>query len=130
MVDTDINVSENTVAGVVSALTLAVAFTLMGLGFENFWVVFPIGFGAILPMTLKLFDSHNFENATRDEKQEVDSNEKDPIEELRERFASGEISEQEFERKVEKLVETEDSKASEEKDVRNSDEKSLEIDYN
>ncbi|MBB6645968.1 hypothetical protein [Halobellus ruber] len=40
------------VSGLVSILTLGVAFTLLALGVEFFWVAFPVGFGGVLPIAL------------------------------------------------------------------------------
>lgn len=42
------------VAGIVSLLTLGVAFGLLALGVEAFWVAFPVGFGGVLPISLGL----------------------------------------------------------------------------
>lgn len=40
------------VSGLVSILTLGVAFGLLALGVEFFWVAFPVGFGGVLPVAL------------------------------------------------------------------------------
>lgn len=34
--------------GGISAGTLLVAFTLMAVGFDHFWIAFPLGFGLVL----------------------------------------------------------------------------------
>jgi len=101
-------------AGAVTFLTLAVAFGLMFLGVPYFWVAFPVGFGGLLPLSASLAKwyesnradererSHGYESATgRDD--ETD----EAIDALRERYARGEIDDAEFERRVERLLETE-----------------------
>jgi hypothetical protein len=42
------------VVGILSLLTLGTAFGLLALGIEDFWVVFPVGFGGVLPIALGL----------------------------------------------------------------------------
>lgn len=42
------------VVGIISLLTLGTAFGLLALGIEAFWVVFPVGFGGVLPIALGL----------------------------------------------------------------------------
>jgi hypothetical protein len=45
-------VSALVVSGVVTLLTLGVAFGLLVSGIEPFWVTFPVGFGGVLPAAL------------------------------------------------------------------------------
>ncbi len=40
------------VSGAVTLLTLGVAFGLLALGVEMFWVAFPVGFGGVLPVAV------------------------------------------------------------------------------
>ena len=101
-------------AGAVTLLTLAVAFGLMFLGVPYFWVAFPVGFGGLLPLTASLAKwyesnraaererSHGYESATG-RSDETD----DALDALHERYAHGEIDDAEFERRVERLLETE-----------------------
>jgi len=93
---------EAVVVGGVTAVTLTVAFGLMFLGVPWFWVAFPVGFGGVLPMALGLVRLY-------ERRQESESAEPadDPIATLRERYARGELSDAEFERQVEQLLETE-----------------------
>jgi hypothetical protein len=42
------------VAGVISLLILGTAFALFALDIEYFWIVFPVGFGGVLPVALGL----------------------------------------------------------------------------
>jgi len=90
------------VVGGVTAVTLAVAFGLMFLGVPWFWVAFPVGFGGVLPMAMGLVKLYERRQASAPAEQ-VD----DPLATLRERYARGELSDAEFERQVERLLETE-----------------------
>ncbi|WP_276249584.1 SHOCT domain-containing protein [Haloarcula rara] len=102
---------ETIVAGGVTMLTLLVAFGLMFAGVPWFWVAFPAGFGGLLPMAV---------GATRlyQRRQSADSSfrtdEDDALATLRERYARGELTEAEFERQVERLLETEDVRTARE----------------
>jgi uncharacterized membrane protein len=102
---------ETLVAGGVTMLTLTVAFGLMFAGVPWFWVAFPVGFGGLLPMAL---------GATRlyKRRQPSDSrpttDEDDALATLRERYARGDLTEAEFERQVEVLLETEDVRTARE----------------
>ncbi|WP_262179823.1 SHOCT domain-containing protein [Haloarcula laminariae] len=92
------------VAGSVTALTFLVGFGLMFVGVPYFWVAFPVGFGGLLPAAM---------GATRlyQRRREADgpTSEDDPLATLRDRYARGELSDAEFERQVERLLETEDA---------------------
>jgi Predicted membrane protein (DUF2078). len=110
-------------SGAISGLTLAVAFGLLALGVESFWVTFVVGFGFVLPMSLGVVawlypedgqadigpgdgrsrqttGSHNHTGA-------ADSDDRPAVETLRLRYARGELSETEFERRVQLLLEDE-----------------------
>ncbi len=94
-------------ATAVTFLTLVVAFGLLGLGVEAFWVAFPIGFGGLLPLSVvltKWYESRTERSRDRaTESTETD----DALAALRERYARGELNEAEFEARVERLLETE-----------------------
>jgi len=98
-----------TVSGAVTGLTLLVAFALMFAGFEFFWVVFVVGFGRVLPMSLGLVKHYygDQERSTRREPTTRSAETEDALEELRHRYARGELSDEEFDRRVERLLETE-----------------------
>ncbi len=94
-------------AGVVSVLTLAVAFGLLALGQPYFWVTFPVGFGGGMPLAVGLARWYE-SNAEADEDVPKGRNETDAaLADLRERYARGELGDDEFERRVERLLETE-----------------------
>lgn len=95
---------EELVAGVVIALIFLVGFGLFALGNPWFWVAFPVGFAGVLPAAIalvKLYESR--------QKQDTDAVDEtaDALETLRRRYAVGELTEEEFEEKVEHLLETE-----------------------
>lgn len=110
-------------SAVISGLTLAVAFGLLALGVESFWVTFVVGFGFLLPMSIgvvawlypedaqaatRLPDSHTGPTTgSRDNTDTADTDDRPAIEALRLRYARGELSEAEFERRVELLLENE-----------------------
>jgi uncharacterized membrane protein len=103
----DVNSATALVPGAVSAGTLVVAFTLLAVGFEYFWVTFIVGFGVVLPTATGLAAAKREEGSqagtNRREKREDD----DALATLRQRYAQGEISDAEFEHQVERLLETE-----------------------
>lgn len=96
MSDDDHPVEELTVFAVLGA-----GFVAMFLGVEWFWLIWVLGFAVFLPAISIVLDAY-FDGDDEAEDQE------DPLEALRERYASGELSEAEFERKLERLLETED----------------------
>ncbi|MBX0287207.1 SHOCT domain-containing protein [Haloarcula salinisoli] len=103
---------EIVVAARVTTLTLAVAFVLMFAGVPWFWVAFPVGFGGVLPTALgatRLYQRRH----PADSRPTTD--EDDALATLRERYARGELTEAEFERQVERLLETEDVRTARER---------------
>ncbi|WP_436909552.1 SHOCT domain-containing protein [Halosimplex marinum] len=105
--------------GAVTFLTLGVAFSLMFLGVDYFWVAFPVGFGGGMPLAVALA---KYYESRRDREREHgrgrggpewrrdrerDDETDDALAELRARYAAGEIDDAEFERRVERLLETE-----------------------
>lgn len=103
--DDDGSPLQKVVAGVVTALTLLVAFGLLAMGNPFFWVAFPVGFGGVLPAAVA-FTRHYERQRTRAETDDTTS-ESDALETLKRRYARGEIDEAEFERRVDALLRTE-----------------------
>lgn len=87
------------VAGAVTALTFLVGFGLLAAGVSHFWIAFPVGFGGVLPAALGAVRLYQRRQASDDEEE--------PIDALRRRYAEGDLTEAEFERQVEQLLETE-----------------------
>ncbi|ELZ73007.1 SHOCT domain-containing protein [Haloferax sp. Atlit-10N] len=97
---------EELVAGVVMGLIFLVGFGLLALGVSWFWVVFPVGFAGVLPAAIalaRIYESRRGDDAAESMTTETE----DALETLRRRYATGELSEEEFEAKVERLLETE-----------------------
>ena len=94
---------EELAAAVVTVLTLLVAFGGLALGVSYWWVAFPVGFGGLLPLAVALAKRRRANEEGRGELGERS----DALEELRSRYARGDIDEAEFERRVEALLETE-----------------------
>jgi uncharacterized membrane protein len=99
-----------------------VAVLVLGLGLADlflnvvpgipFWVIFIIGFAVVLPLVGILFDEDD-EYATGTEpsagrNREGEQEQEDALERLKRRYAEGEIGDEEFERRLERLLETED----------------------
>ena len=94
---------EEMVTGAVSAVTFLVGFGLMFAGVQFFWIAFVIGFAGVLPMALglaKYRQRQSEQSAGTDETEEA-------LEALRQRYARGELSDEEFDHRVERLLETE-----------------------
>jgi hypothetical protein len=100
--------------GLVTTFTLLTAFTLLAIGFPFFWVAFPIGFGGVLPAAIGLAKWYG-ENADQEEpvpetpsvgNVEKPDEQENALAVLRNRYARGDINEEEFERRLEQLLET------------------------
>lgn len=97
--DTDTDTTDGAITGGLSMLILLVGLGGLALGIPWAWVAFPVGYGGVLPLTLGLLRARSADDGTDEPT--------DPIATLRERYASGEIDEAAFERRVERLLETE-----------------------
>ncbi|NHN42262.1 SHOCT domain-containing protein [Halorubellus sp. JP-L1] len=103
--------------GAVSLLVLGVALTGLFLGVENWWVAFVVGYGVIVPLVGMLTgEEPETDEETDDGRESVDApreasnvpgSKADALDTLRDRYARGELSEAQFERKLERLLETE-----------------------
>jgi uncharacterized membrane protein len=105
-------------------LTFAVALGGLFAGIPNWWAAFVIGFGFVLPAVSMLEHSGHEEHAdgstsntdasaTRTDTSSPitqgtrNDSKNDALETLRDRYARGELSEEQFEAKLERLLETE-----------------------
>jgi len=94
----------------VSVLTLGVGLLALFAGVENWWMIFVVGWAVVTPLVAILFDvdDEKEEAATRETPESAaTTTTSDALETLRDRYARGELSEEQFERKVERLLETE-----------------------
>jgi uncharacterized membrane protein len=97
-------------AGVVTTVVLAVAFIGLAVGFPWFWVAFPVGFGGLLPLAIGIVKWWEEQQQTRTSGIPDDMDASSPERELsilREHYARGEIDEDEFETRLERLLNTE-----------------------
>jgi len=98
------------VSAVVTAATLLIAFGLLALGVESFWLVFVVGLGVVLPAAVGVVE-YNQDSDTRNTTTDRESETESALATLRQRYARGELSEVEFERRLEQLLEAPSSPA-------------------
>jgi hypothetical protein len=89
------------VAGGLTLVILATAFSLHALDVAWAWLVYPLGFGGLLPLALGW--------ARRSASQEPDARDPavDGLDELHLQYVRGELDETEFERRLETVLERE-----------------------
>lgn len=93
------------VSAVVTAVTLGVAFGLLALDVDWFWLAFVVGFGVVLPTAVGLVEydrRSGSQTAAADRNNEAEA----ALATLRQRYAQGELTDVEFERRLERLLET------------------------
>jgi uncharacterized membrane protein len=96
------------VQAVVTGAVISLGVFLFVADWSLFWLVFVIGFVAVLPAATKLAEWYESRSTDVDETEPEDDDEQaSALATLRDRYASGEIDEAEFERRVERLLETE-----------------------
>lgn len=100
------------VAGIVMTLVMALAFSLLALGFDYWWIAFPVGFGGLLPAAVGFVQWYASQgelesDAERERGEETTDVGDGALATLRDRYARGEIDEEEFERRLGALLETE-----------------------
>ena len=95
------------VQAVVTGAVISLGVFLFVADWSLFWLVFVIGFVAVLPAATKLAEWYESRSTDVDETESEDDKQASALATLRDRYASGEIDEAEFERRVERLLETE-----------------------
>ncbi|RXK47291.1 SHOCT domain-containing protein [Halorientalis pallida] len=95
-------------AGVVSLAVLAVGLGGLALGIDWAWIAFPVGYGGVLPLAVSRARSRADTTGTAGTVDGTTEAEDDALAALRRRYAEGEIDDVEFERRLERLLETED----------------------
>lgn len=91
----------------VSGAIISLGVFLFVADWSWFWVVFLIGFAAVLPVATRLAERYESRADSTEETDATDGDQQAALAALRDRYASGEIGEDEFERRVERLLETE-----------------------
>jgi len=116
---------ENPIVKLTSLVVLGVGLSALFLGYEWFWVVFAVGFAAVVPIVKVLAETLGVGGASERKREESGPSDwnrtpdrsenrtsdpestQDALDTLRNRYARGDLTEAEFERKVETLLETE-----------------------
>jgi uncharacterized membrane protein len=93
------------VSAVVTAVTLGVAFGLLALDVDWFWLAFVVGFGVVLPAAVGLVE-YDRRSGSQTAAADRDDEAETALATLRQRYAQGELSDVEFERRLERLLET------------------------
>mgnify|MGYP000044192952 FL=1 len=93
------------VVATVSLAVLALGFVAMAVDLPSFWIIWAVGFGAVVPALayLRRDGEVTDADAASQDGRDVD----DALSTLRERYARGELSEAAFESKLTALLETE-----------------------
>jgi uncharacterized membrane protein len=104
----------NQLLGVLSVLTFGLTVLTAALGLGTLTpAVFVLGFFIVVPLVAILGDSLPLvASGGEAAESSVAEDPIDPVERLRSRYARGELFDEEFERRLERLVETEDVEAS------------------
>jgi len=106
------DLGENTLVKLVSIAIVGVGLLALFTGQNWFWMVFALGFAVLVPIVKLVSDEFdvgvgtNRTGRTESERTTPESKQ-DELDTLRDRYARGELTEAEFERKVETLLETE-----------------------
>jgi len=125
MVDSRASTDEddNTATKVASLLVLGLGLLGLFAGFEWFWLVFVIGFAVVVPLVDTLFgEEEAADEPDRPAPDAAPTSKQDALDTLRDRYARGDLSDAEFERKVERLLETESPESAREHVARSRDE--------
>lgn len=102
-------------------LTFGVGLVALFMGISNWWLVFVVGWFVVTPLLAILFDAEDEVDqdwTDHDERQheattesgakrQVGDSKQDALETLRDRYARGELSEEQFETKLDRLLNTE-----------------------
>ena len=116
---------DDAVVAITSLVVLGLGLTALFLGYSWFWMVFVIGFAVLVPLVKVASDARG-RGRTDDDRppaeretaasptdsvgeagEDEPGSKRDALETLRRRYAEGELSDEEFERKLENLLETE-----------------------
>ena len=87
-------------------LTLGAGFVAMVAGMSYFWLIWVFGFAVILPIAGILFSEDDADSELVEDERGADLS-TDPLTSLRDQYARGDLTDEEFERKLDRLLETE-----------------------
>ncbi|NEU55597.1 SHOCT domain-containing protein [Halorussus sp. MSC15.2] len=114
MANSAVTLEKKRLIAVLSVLTfgLTALFAVVGLEFLV-PTIFVLGFFIVVPLVALLGDSLPMvETDAEGVEVERETTPDDPVEQLRARYARGELTDAEFERRLERLLETEDAEAT------------------
>lgn len=87
-------------------LTLGAGFVAMVAGIPYFWLIWVLGFAVVLPIFGILFLEDEADSELAEDERDADVS-TDPLTSLRDQYARGDLTDEEFERKLDRLLETE-----------------------
>jgi len=106
----------------VTSLSAVLSFGVLGPA------AFILGFFVLIPLVVLLGDDFPLVGTEEPTEESVSAAKDDPLATLRERYATGEIGEEEFERKLDRLLETEELTGGVEDGPTRDQERELEFD--
>jgi uncharacterized membrane protein len=96
--------------GIVSVLIFSVGLVALFAGVNLFWLVWTLGFPILLPLVATLTnddeDEADVEHETNQPTERSDEETSDALATLRDRYARGDLTDEQFERKLDALLET------------------------
>jgi uncharacterized membrane protein len=96
------------VGSLVSGAVITLGVALLVAGWSEFWVVFVVGLLVVTPASIKVTEWYESRDSGEESETDGEVDEQQAaLATLRDRYANGEIDEAEFERRVERLLETE-----------------------
>ena len=137
--ETPLDRARNNITGIVSLLVTGLWMAALFTGVENWWIVLIIGYAVVLPLAGILFDEDEVSEAWTGDRETAEqtqsasgssgtASDETPLESLRRRYAEGELTDEQFERKLDRLLETETLEDVEEYRERASSERERELD--
>jgi len=137
--ETPLDRARENLTGIVSLLVTGLWMVALFTGQEWWWVALIIGYAVVLPLAGILFDEDEESEAWTGDRETAEqtqsasgssgtASDETPLESLRRRYAEGELTDEQFERKLDRLLETETLEDVEEYRERASSERERELD--
>ena len=92
--------------GIFVLLTLGAGFVAMAAGMPYFFLIWVLGFAVVLPILGILFPEDEADSELAEDEQGADVS-TDPLTSLRDQYARGDLTDEEFERKLDGVLEIE-----------------------
>lgn len=101
---------DENITGIVSMLVLGLGFVALFAGVEYFFLIWILGFAVVVPIVAMLFENEDESESPTEHADRVprrsDDDTNDALATLRERYARGDLTDEQFERKLDRLFET------------------------